>query len=188
MTTTNTLKTVFLLGLLSALLLIGDTALRERMNSQGLFVYDLGELWRELTGLPFVFALWIVTRQAAEKKAGEVRNLAARHEIIYLSFANAWDLPRKSLLEPLCREVLIVPFPGGSDGRYRTASCGIQRQSHPMILRQWPVRVPLQVPAEQQQREHSHFERSAGTRAAGRRSPNAGRKPQAASRQPERSL
>ncbi len=66
------------LGSFSALLLIGDAALRERMNSQDLYVYDLGEMWRELTGLPFVFALWIVTREAAEKKAAEVRALAAR--------------------------------------------------------------------------------------------------------------
>ncbi len=62
----------------SALLLIGDSALRARGESQDLHVYDLGELWRDMTGLPFVFALWIVTRQAAETKTGEVRALAAR--------------------------------------------------------------------------------------------------------------
>jgi chorismate dehydratase len=41
-------------------------------------VYDLGELWHELTGLPFVFALWIVTRQAAEMKNREVKALGAQ--------------------------------------------------------------------------------------------------------------
>src|SRR5512136_426504 len=59
----------------SALLLIGDAALRERGEARDLYVYDLGELWHEVTGLPFVFALWIVTREAAEMKAREVKSL-----------------------------------------------------------------------------------------------------------------
>jgi chorismate dehydratase len=41
-------------------------------------VYDLGELWLEFTGLPFVFALWMVTSEAAERKAAEVRTLVER--------------------------------------------------------------------------------------------------------------
>ena len=60
-----------------ALLLIGDAALREGMRSSELFVYDLGELWHRFTGLPFVFALWMVTREAAEKKHEEVKSLCA---------------------------------------------------------------------------------------------------------------
>jgi chorismate dehydratase len=60
-----------------ALLLIGDTALREAANSNGLNVYDLGELWYTFTGRPFVFALWMVTRQAAEQKHSAVRALSA---------------------------------------------------------------------------------------------------------------
>lgn len=44
-----------------AYLLIGDEALRQSMKVNGdCFVYDLGELWHIHTGLPFVFALWIV--------------------------------------------------------------------------------------------------------------------------------
>jgi chorismate dehydratase len=31
-----------------------------------------------MTGLPFVFALWIVTREAAENNSGEVRLLGSR--------------------------------------------------------------------------------------------------------------
>lgn len=62
----------------SALLLIGDAALRERIVDRGLFVYDLGELWLAFTGLPFVFALWMVTRRAAEQKRGEVQALVER--------------------------------------------------------------------------------------------------------------
>jgi chorismate dehydratase len=62
----------------SALLLIGDAALKATTLSHGLYVYDLGELWREMTGMPFVFALWIVTREAAEIKNLEVRALGAQ--------------------------------------------------------------------------------------------------------------
>ena len=36
---------------------IGDRALQQRKISP--FVYDLGEGWKNLTGLPFVFAAWI---------------------------------------------------------------------------------------------------------------------------------
>ena len=61
----------------SALLLIGDAALREGMHNRDIFMYDLGELWHGFTGLPFVFALWLVTREAAEKKSAEVKSLSA---------------------------------------------------------------------------------------------------------------
>jgi chorismate dehydratase len=36
---------------------IGDRALRQRSVST--YVYDLGEAWKNMTGLPFVFAAWI---------------------------------------------------------------------------------------------------------------------------------
>ncbi len=56
-------------------LLIGDRALRAAQNSRAKFVYDLGELWLQHTGLPFVFALWILRRQAAADKNELVRQL-----------------------------------------------------------------------------------------------------------------
>lgn len=65
------------LNTFSALLLIGDAALREGMGNSGFYVYDLGGLWHTYTGLPFVFALWMVTREAVEKKNDEVRTLSA---------------------------------------------------------------------------------------------------------------
>lgn len=44
-------------------LLIGDEALRYRKLNNGKKVYDLANLWYKHTGLPFVFALWIVRRE-----------------------------------------------------------------------------------------------------------------------------
>ena len=38
-------------------LVIGDRAFTQRKVSK--FIYDLGTAWKELTGLPFVFAAWI---------------------------------------------------------------------------------------------------------------------------------
>ncbi|MFB9366543.1 menaquinone biosynthetic enzyme MqnA/MqnD family protein [Kitasatospora sp. NPDC001664] len=52
-----------------AAVLIGDPALRaslEQAPQQGLAVHDLGEMWKEWTGLPFVFAVWAARREYAE--------------------------------------------------------------------------------------------------------------------------
>jgi len=38
-------------------IVIGDRALEQRKDSA--FVFDLGQAWKEMTGLPFVFAAWI---------------------------------------------------------------------------------------------------------------------------------
>jgi chorismate dehydratase len=77
-------------------LVIGDGALKAAISGTAPFCYDLGAAWFEMTGLPFVFALWQVNRKAAVDKAdrlnlvlelldqardrihGEVRQLAAR--------------------------------------------------------------------------------------------------------------
>lgn len=59
-----------------AMLLIGDSALRASQSVPGLLIYDLGELWYRWTGLPFVFALWLVNRRAVEERGMEVRLLA----------------------------------------------------------------------------------------------------------------
>lgn len=73
-----------------ALLLIGDQALRGAATPGPYRIYDLGELWQEFTGLPFVFALWIVRREAARAKRAELtalcRDLIAAKEVAYRSY------------------------------------------------------------------------------------------------------
>lgn len=92
-----------------ALLLIGDAALKERMRSSGLFVYDLGEMWLRFTGLPFVFALWLVRREAAQQRRAEVQALADRllaaKQRAYDSYGNIADNSKER--EWLGREALI---------------------------------------------------------------------------------
>ncbi|MER5545807.1 menaquinone biosynthetic enzyme MqnA/MqnD family protein [Streptomyces sp. NPDC001118] len=51
--------------------LIGDAALRANLHDgprYGLDVHDLGALWKEWTGLPFVFAVWAVRREYLERE------------------------------------------------------------------------------------------------------------------------
>jgi len=67
---------IFSLSESPPMLLIGDSALKESQSVSGMLVYDLGELWYRWTGLPFVFALWLVNRRAVEEQGGEVRMLA----------------------------------------------------------------------------------------------------------------
>lgn len=46
-------------------LLIGDKVFEMQDNFK--YVYDLGEIWKKLTGLPFVFAVWVTTPEISDK-------------------------------------------------------------------------------------------------------------------------
>lgn len=69
-------------------LLIGDVALREavlrrHIGRRGLpYLFDLGDEWLKLTGLPFTFAVWAVRRERADevREAGIVPALYAARE------------------------------------------------------------------------------------------------------------
>ena len=39
------------------------------LNSQLVYIYDLGELWHKHTGLPFTYALWIYKKDCCKEKA-----------------------------------------------------------------------------------------------------------------------
>ena len=60
-----------------AAVLIGDAALRATYSApaRGLDVYDLGQVWREWTGLPMVFAVWAARRDYAEANPGLVKDV-----------------------------------------------------------------------------------------------------------------
>ncbi len=54
-------------------LLIGDRALTAAQNCpQDVQITDLGALWYHFTGLPFVFALWLLRRDAVSKHFDEI--------------------------------------------------------------------------------------------------------------------
>ena len=60
-----------------AAVLIGDLALRAHHEApeRGLLVTDLGQAWREWTGLPMVFAVWAARREFAEAHPGLVKEV-----------------------------------------------------------------------------------------------------------------
>jgi chorismate dehydratase len=60
-------------------LLIGDRALAAAKDCpDGFQTTDLGALWYHFTGLPFVFALWILRRDAVTKYPDEIRELSVQ--------------------------------------------------------------------------------------------------------------
>ena len=58
-----------------AALIIGDKALKEKWEVHFDYVFDLGHMWLELTGLPFVFALWAVRKSFADKRPETVSTI-----------------------------------------------------------------------------------------------------------------
>ena len=60
-----------------AAVLIGDLALRAHHEApeRGLLVTDLGQAWRDWTGLPMVFAVWAARREFAEAHPGLVKEV-----------------------------------------------------------------------------------------------------------------
>ena len=64
-------------------LVIGDRA--ESIDPRGLQAYDLGEMWDELTGLPFVYAAWALGPHLApvefdDRRRALVRQLGAARD------------------------------------------------------------------------------------------------------------
>ncbi|MGW0364890.1 menaquinone biosynthesis protein [Streptomyces sp. NPDC002990] len=67
-----------MLAVADAALLIGDEALRlHARRPAGLLVQDTGALWRSWTGLPMVFAVWVVRREVARERPERVLEVAA---------------------------------------------------------------------------------------------------------------
>lgn len=60
-----------------AAVLIGDAALRATYEApaRGLTVHDLGQAWRDWSGLPMVFAVWAARRDYAEANPGLVKDV-----------------------------------------------------------------------------------------------------------------
>ncbi len=55
-----------------AVLAIGDLALRLQQEGRYREVLDLSMVWRQHTGLPFVFAVWVVREDSLQRDPGEV--------------------------------------------------------------------------------------------------------------------
>jgi chorismate dehydratase len=91
-----------------AALLIGDPAMT--FPRENLRVYDLASLWREQTGLGFVFAMWMVREEAAEGVrpidfAGARDEGLARVEEIIADYERSLRLPPSELREYLLENI-----------------------------------------------------------------------------------
>lgn len=71
-------------------LLIGDEALTEALKWPGLYIYDIGELWYQHSGLPFTFALWIAHKGSCTTKS-----------VLYRNFIKALDRAKSSAMNSL---------------------------------------------------------------------------------------
>lgn len=58
-----------------AVLVIGDVALTNPWYETYQYCFDLGQLWYEMTTLPFVFALWVVRKDFAMQLPEKVREI-----------------------------------------------------------------------------------------------------------------
>lgn len=106
-----------------AAVLIGDAALRATMFDGprlGLEVHDLGAMWKDWTGLPFVFAVWAARRDFLEREPEMVREvrrafLASRdlsmEEVDKVAEQTArWELFDEELLRRYFAEALDFSF------------------------------------------------------------------------------
>ncbi len=65
-----------------AVLVIGDTALTQPWDIVFEYCIDLGQLWYEMTQMPFVFAVWVVRRSFAKKRPKRVKKI---HDLLLTS-------------------------------------------------------------------------------------------------------
>ena len=93
--------------------LIGDVALRATYAAprRGLVVTDLGQEWRDWTGLPMVFAPWAVRRPFAEEHPGLVKDV---HE----AFLRSRDLCLAELDEAAAAAARWEPFDAATLASY----------------------------------------------------------------------
>jgi len=93
--------------------LIGDPALRAMYEAprNGLTVIDLGEAWKEWTGLPMVFAVWAVRKDFAAANPGAVKDV---HE----AFQRSRDLCLGELDEVAAAAARWEPFDAATLATY----------------------------------------------------------------------
>ncbi len=93
-------------------LFIGDQALRARRRGAAAHYWDLGKAWRDLTGLPFVFALWLVRPEWKEPAgvAERLRAVKAANMKRLPELARTQDLLAPSLCETYWRDRLRFEF------------------------------------------------------------------------------
>jgi chorismate dehydratase len=109
----SAVEVVEMLRYADAAVLIGDEALRAHHEAprRGLTVVDLGQAWREWTGLPMVFAVWATRREFAADHPGVVKDV---HE----AFLRSRDWCLAELDEVAAAAARWEPFDAGTLASY----------------------------------------------------------------------
>ena len=87
-----------------AALMIGDPALAS--DFPGFDVHDLADLWREMTGLPFVFALWAARSEISTPDMAAAFQDSAAYAMEHLDEMVSEEAERTGLPRPLVRTYL----------------------------------------------------------------------------------
>lgn len=132
-----------------AALLIGDDALRARYKTKDrLHVYDLGQEWKQFTGLPMVFAVWAIRKEFAGQSQRQIKMIKEVFcDSIAYSLENIRDVAEKaSQWEDFPPEYLVDYFASlrfDFDARKQEGLLEYYRQAYNMgILDEVP---PLQL-------------------------------------------
>src|SRR6266852_5374370 len=96
-----------MLTVADAALIIGDPALRLDPGALPYHVYDLGREWTEMTGLPFVFAVWAGRKDCIT-------------EPVIAAFQQSWHFGREHLDDIVRHESAARGFPPDLVRRYLT--------------------------------------------------------------------
>lgn len=104
-------------------LLIGDDAMKYIKGQESRvigrlpvcpFIYDLGEIWHKHTGLPFVFALWIVRKETFEtlgyKKELLDRFIADLNSAKDIALKNLPEIARRAPMKSFMSEEEIISY------------------------------------------------------------------------------
>ncbi|MFJ4650065.1 menaquinone biosynthesis protein [Nocardia sp. NPDC088792] len=96
-----------MLAAADAAVIIGDEALQlYDARPDDLQILDIGEAWHRWTGLPTVFAVWVVRREVRSDNSGQV---SAATEILRDAFEQAAAHP-ESVLDEACAESALNPI------------------------------------------------------------------------------
>jgi chorismate dehydratase len=82
-----------MMAVASAAFLIGDDALTWGWQETGYYIYDLGDLWYRFTGLPMVYAVWVIRKELVQANQKQAEAIMAGFQT-----AKEWQNKNKALL------------------------------------------------------------------------------------------
>jgi predicted solute-binding protein len=95
-----------MLAIADAALLIGDSALRFHPDELPFHVYDLGQEWKWMTGLPMVFAVWAGRPEVIDDGVASVLHDSWTFGRTHIEEIIAAEGPRRGFPEELVRQYL----------------------------------------------------------------------------------